>query len=60
MSATQLDLLRHSPAELARAYRIAADTALANPWLSALERKRRAEYYRGEAERIEREANRGR
>ena len=37
----------------AEAYRIAAETALYNPWHDERERQERAEHYRKEAERLE-------
>jgi hypothetical protein len=37
----------------AEAYRIAADTALHNPWHDERERQERADYYRNQAERLE-------
>jgi len=54
---TQPDLLRNSPAELVKAYREAADTALRDltGGRSKTEREYRSDYYRREAERIERE-----
>jgi len=51
----QLDILRHSPEAMARAYLAAADEALKDYHYPAAERQRRSDYYRREAERIERE-----
>lgn len=51
--ANPLDLMRHSPAELARVHRKAAETALINPYETAAERRARADAYLAEAERLE-------
>lgn len=50
---SQLDLMRHAPAELARVYRAAAETALINPYESPAERQWRADAYLAEAARLE-------
>lgn len=52
-STEQLDLIRHSDAQLAAAYRVAAEHALLNPYESMAARERRAATYRAEAERYE-------
>jgi hypothetical protein len=49
---TQLDLMRHAPAELARACRVAAETALINPYESQADRQARAAAYLAEAARL--------
>jgi hypothetical protein len=54
----QLDLMRHAPAALAQVHRVAAETALLNPYENQASREARAEYHRREAERFEREAQR--
>lgn len=56
----QLDIIRHSPAALARACRIAADTELHNPYFPPDERERRAAAHTAEAERLERIAEQDR
>lgn len=48
-----LDLFTHSPSALAKAYRIAADVAKANPFEAPDARDARARYYLAEAERLE-------
>lgn len=55
----QPDLIRNSPPELARAFRVAADTARRDPHFAPDEAERRAAYYEREAERVLREARRG-
>lgn len=49
----QLDILRHSDAGLAQAYRQAADTARRDPHYTPDEGERRAAYYLQQAERYE-------
>ena len=56
----QLDIIRHSPAAMARAYRIAADTERHNPYFPPGERDRRAAAHTAEAERLERIAEQDR
>lgn len=46
---TQRDLLRESDPSLARAWRIAAETAMQDPHFTLAERARRAEYYLAQA-----------
>lgn len=50
---TQLDVFDHSPRELAKVHRIAADTERHNPYYPEAERERRAAHYLKEAERLE-------
>lgn len=50
----QLDLVRHCDEAKARAYRVAAETALRNPWEPREARERRAAHYLAEAARHER------
>lgn len=57
-SDVQPDLIRNSPPELARAYRVAADTERRNPYFAPDEAERRAAHYEREAERVLREAGR--
>lgn len=54
MSDDQLDLIRHSDAALAAAYREAARTARLNPHEPEHKAEQRARYYEQEAERLER------
>ena len=56
MNPTQYDIERHSPARLAKAYRVAADTEEHNPFLSPDERAKRAREFRERAEQFERRA----
>lgn len=56
----QLDIIHHSPAALARACRIAADTERHNPYFPPGERERRAAAHTAEAERLERIAEQDR
>jgi hypothetical protein len=44
-------------AEMAKLYRVQAETALRDPFWPQSERERRADYYRQKAERIERGEN---
>lgn len=53
-STDQLDLIRHSDAAKAHAYRVAADTARVDPFWTEEERAKRAAYYEAEAKRFER------
>ena len=53
MTPQQYDIERHSPARLANAYRVAADTAERNPYLSPDERTKRARDFRDQAEKFE-------
>lgn len=50
---TQLDLIRHSDPELARAYRIQAETEMHNPYFTYSERETRRDYYLSEARKYE-------
>lgn len=50
---TQLDIFEHDPARLAKANRVAAETALRDVQFTATERKERHDYYFGEALRLE-------
>lgn len=50
---TQLDIFEHDPARLAKANRVAAETALRDVQFTATERKERHDYYLGEALRLE-------
>ena len=50
---TQRDLLRHCDAELAKAYREAADTERVNPYFTPDERAKRAAHYEREAVKLE-------
>lgn len=52
----QPDLIRNSPPELARVYRIAADTARRDPHFTPDAAEARARYYLAEAERLEKRA----
>ena len=56
MTPMQYDIERHTPARLADAYRIAADTAERNPFLPPDERAKRARDFREQAEQFERRA----
>lgn len=49
----QLDLVRNSDPEIARAYRVAADTARFDPFWSPEERAKRAAFYEAEAAKYE-------
>lgn len=49
---TQLDILRDSPATLAKAYRQAAETALHDPYFTEEERRTRHAYYMAEARKL--------
>jgi hypothetical protein len=42
---SQLDLIRHSDASLAKAYRTAAETAMHNPYITVADCETRAAYY---------------
>ena len=53
---TQLDLYRHSATALARAHRIAAETARRNPYETPEQAERRAQHHEAEANRLERQA----
>ncbi len=50
---TQLDIFEHDPARLAKANRVAAETALRDVQFTDTERKERHDYYLGEALRLE-------
>ncbi|MEN4951890.1 hypothetical protein [Stenotrophomonas sp. TWI819] len=50
---TQLDIFEHDPARLAKANRVAAETALIDVQFTATERQERHDYYLGEALRLE-------
>lgn len=50
---TQLDIFEHDPARLAKANRVAAETALMDVQFTATERQERHDYYLGEAVRLE-------
>ncbi len=54
----QRDILDHAPAKLAEACLAAAETAEYDPHFTAAERKARAEHYRREAERLNKELQR--
>ena len=60
-STANLDVFDHSDEKLARAYRIAAETAAFDPYFPEAERPARVAYYTAEAERYEKrmEADRG-
>jgi hypothetical protein len=49
-------MAQHSPSALARAYRVAAETARKNPWWTPEDGERRAQQYEQEAEKLERRA----
>ena len=49
----QTDIFRDTPAAMARVYRIAAETARSNPFMTQDEGEARARYYLREAERLE-------
>ena len=51
----QRDIVRSHPLELAKAYRIDAQTQLHNPHMTMIDRKARHAYCIAEAERLERE-----
>lgn len=53
MTPMQYDIERHTPERLAQAYRVAADTAEHNPYLSADERAKRAKNFRDQADQFE-------
>ncbi len=55
---SQLDLYRHDPIRIALAYREAAESELINPYFQPEDRRKRHDYYLGEAQRIERQAYR--
>ena len=55
----QPDLIRNSPPELSEAFREAARTERRNPYFAPDEAERRAAYYERQAERVLREAGRG-
>ena len=52
----QPDLIRNSPPELAKAYRLAADTVRRDPHWMPSEAEKRAAFYEREAERLEKRA----
>jgi hypothetical protein len=52
----QPDLIRNSPPELARAYRLAAETARRDPHFAPHDAEQRARFYEREAERLEKRA----
>lgn len=52
-SEDQPDLFRNSPGALAKAYRVAADTARVDPHWTPQEGERRAREYENEAARLE-------
>ena len=56
MKPHQPDLIRNSPPELAKAYRLAAETERRNPHFTPDAAEARARYYEREAERLERAA----
>ena len=49
----QTDIFRDTPEAMARVYRIAAETARSNPFMTQDEGEARARYYLREAERLE-------
>ncbi len=49
----QLDLIRNSDPELAKAYRTAAETAMFNPYFTDQQKKERSAYYLELAKRHE-------
>lgn len=49
----QPDLIRNSPPELAKAYRVAADTERRNPYFTPDEGERRARHYEAKAQALE-------
>jgi|GEM_PF-4293771 len=53
MKPMQYDIERHSPARLANAYHVAADTAERNPFLPPDERAKRARDFREQAKEFE-------
>lgn len=53
MTPTQYHIERHTPAKLAQAYRVAADTAERNPYLPPDERVKRAQDFREQAQQFE-------
>jgi hypothetical protein len=52
----QPDLIRNSPPALAKAFRLAADTARCDPHFTPEAAEARARYYLSEAERLEQRA----
>ena len=50
----QMDLIRHSDAALAKANRVAAQSALTNPFFTPEQAQQRHDYYMAEAARFER------
>ncbi|MFC0677504.1 hypothetical protein ACFFGH_06525 [Lysobacter korlensis] len=52
----QPDLIRNSPPELAKAYRVAADTVRRDPHWAPSDAEKRARLYEREAERLEQRA----
>lgn len=54
---TQLDLYRHSDEAMARAYRIAAETARRDPNFTPDEGERRARAYESQAQQYESRSN---
>ena len=53
MKRAQLDLYRDDPAAIARAHRLAAETARLNPFETPDAAERRARYYEQQAEQVE-------
>lgn len=51
----QMDLYRDDPRAIARAHRLAADTARRNPFETPDAAEQRARYYEAQAEQIERQ-----
>ena len=54
MKPMQYDIERHTPAKLAEAYRVAAETEISNPFFPPEERTRRAQEFRELARQFER------
>lgn len=52
----QMDLYRHAPEQMAKAYRESAATALVDPHFTARERQRRHDHYIAKAHELERKA----
>lgn len=52
-TAKQLDLYRDTPERMAKVYRIAAEMALVNPFVTPEEGAERSRYYLREAEKLE-------
>lgn len=50
---TQRDLFRHSPQAMARAFRVAAESARTNPFETPEQGERRARYYEAQAQQLE-------